>query len=334
MTTLNFQPGRSIFTLLANAFDNASLPTIQTVSRIKQQLAQAHRQNDHMQAAQLCERLAKRSKRGSAQRMQWQIEAGNAYRQAAMQLSMQPSHCRQQLTQLWQQAADLYRLADEMDTLQICEAQLIVLCERPKIEVQLEIVGSLIEETWGMLRITARNRGYGRAYRTTIDVTSDLLEGEDIVEVLQFGHLDVGEVQEREIQIRPKSGAVGTAVPVDLIIRYLRPDDHHETQALEEKMTVIHQPQFEISEICPVIRAKWKAVGDALIDAFDLSHFEKMLRHKLGLRLDRITTTQTGFDAIVWATIQWAVRTNKLSELIAVAKAYNPTNRQLQALPS
>jgi len=69
----------------------------------------------------------------------------------------------------------------------------------------------------------------------------------------------------------------------------------------------------------------------ALLAAFDEAGLRQMVRYELDADLDAIAGGAT-LQERVFALIAWAVRTNRVAELIAAAQEQNPTNEQLKAL--
>lgn len=80
----------------------------------------------------------------------------------------------------------------------------------------------------------------------------------------------------------------------------------------------------------------YRLIGQALLDAFDVNSFARMLRGFLNpaVRLDTITSEKSDFTTIVYETLDWAQQADRVEELVAGAKKANPTNQRLQALPS
>lgn len=72
---------------------------------------------------------------------------------------------------------------------------------------------------------------------------------------------------------------------------------------------------------------------DALLDGFDLNSFAQMVRAYLDVRLDKIIASNDNFETVVSKTVGWAEKSDRVNDLIAGAKAANPTNRTIENLP-
>ena len=79
---------------------------------------------------------------------------------------------------------------------------------------------------------------------------------------------------------------------------------------------------------------QYKAIGEALMAAFDYDSLERLLQEALGQRLDLITSKYLGFTAVVWQTLRWAEGEGCINELVAAAKTFRLGNDLLQALPT
>ena len=71
------------------------------------------------------------------------------------------------------------------------------------------------------------------------------------------------------------------------------------------------------------------AITSALLDAFDLAAFDRMLLTRVGRRREQITTAN-GLTQIVTDVVQHAIRENWLEELKQGARLANPKNERLQ----
>ncbi|MGB1250406.1 MAG: effector-associated domain EAD1-containing protein [Candidatus Promineifilaceae bacterium] len=71
---------------------------------------------------------------------------------------------------------------------------------------------------------------------------------------------------------------------------------------------------------------------NALIAAFDVSRFERMLRAYFDTRLDEITNSEDGIHAIIMEVIEYAQLREQLPELVQAARAANPDNEQLKTV--
>ena len=78
---------------------------------------------------------------------------------------------------------------------------------------------------------------------------------------------------------------------------------------------------------------QFNQLSEALIDGFDFNAFRRMLRIELEERLDTIAPGQANIIDAVDAVIRWAERTDRIDDLIAGAKAANPTNQAITDLP-
>jgi hypothetical protein len=50
------------------------------------------------------------------------------------------------------------------------------------------------------------------------------------------------------------------------------------------------------------------------------------------VRLDVLVSADSGFETIVWRTLNWAQREGRIVDLIAAAQEWVPSNKKLQKL--
>ena len=79
---------------------------------------------------------------------------------------------------------------------------------------------------------------------------------------------------------------------------------------------------------------QYKAIGEALMAAFNYDSLAWMLRTELERDLDGITDRSVGFVRVVLETLRWAEGEGRVDELVAAAKVFRPGNDLLQALPT
>lgn len=76
----------------------------------------------------------------------------------------------------------------------------------------------------------------------------------------------------------------------------------------------------------------YEQLFEALLDAFTHDTLAVMLRVKLGVRLGDIAA-ERGYRETVFQTLAWAESNDMVESLVTSAKAWVPTNKQIQALP-
>lgn len=168
--------------------------------------------------------LARKS--SPSERVKFLRAAAQSYERAALQYEEEspPGKTIEEAADMWEKAAELYeKIGSNSEEIARCKRQSRRLRGWPQIVIDVKAEKDLVLDEYHALIVTIKNIGYGDAQTISLKVTNDEFDGDihstqEIVKLLQ----PEGEKQIR-LRIKPKTS--GSAVPLEFLLVYQRPDD-------------------------------------------------------------------------------------------------------------
>jgi outer membrane protein assembly factor BamB len=182
--------------------------------------------------------------------------------QTAASVSEQAS--RQQaapIAVLWENAAVHYEQAFESEKAVECEQNVNRLRRWPELQVQLQVGQTLVAEEWHTLTARVFNVGYGAATTISLRVISDNFAGDDL-NTRQFRGLREGQELELPLRVWPRKEAIGSSVPLDIEVEYLRPDKTVVTRQIRGQVSV-RRPETPASPVAGLSDLADTPAGDS-----------------------------------------------------------------------
>lgn len=196
----------------------------------------ANQLNEHQREAEACLLLAAAATGNEA--WEFYLAAARAFERAAEQ-SEQSGDAIEQTAGLWQQAADCHEKGfGKREDRERCLRQVRRLYKLPEIVVKIQVVGELIELEYHQLTVEIENIGYGIARYVSVRVQSEDFDG-DIRHTQKLKEaVRPGQSQSMMLRVRPHENVSGSAVPLDMELAYLLPDDTEFTRKIRGQVAV------------------------------------------------------------------------------------------------
>ena len=199
----------------------------------------ANQLNEHQREADACLALAQRSQ-GSDAWMLYQA-AAQAFMRAADQQEEATPQQPDKAAQLWEQAAHYMQegFGDQQD-IEHCQRQIRRLRRLPDLAVTVEASGDLIEGRYSILLVKIENVGHGPARHVSVRVQSSDFEGDTAhtQKLRGTGAIWPGRKDTLQLRVQPQPGVAGLAVPLDMELAYLMPDDSKFTRDIRGQVSV------------------------------------------------------------------------------------------------
>lgn len=195
----------------------------------------AHEFNEHEKEAQACVKLLESALPDAA--FDLHMAAAQAFQRAAEMYESRSLKQSAEIAQLWEIATSYYEQVYEPKRAEECRQNINRLRHCPDIYVQITATHALVAEEWHSLTVKIANVGYGVAKAISVRVLSDNFEGRDL-DTQKIQGLREGHELELELRVRPTREAVGSAVPLDFEVAYVRPDREQVTKKIKGQVPV------------------------------------------------------------------------------------------------
>jgi outer membrane protein assembly factor BamB/tetratricopeptide (TPR) repeat protein len=162
---------------------------------------------------------------------------------------------------LWEKAAFHFEQAFDSEKVAECEQNVNRLRRWPELQVQLQAGQTLVAEEWHTLTARVINVGYGAAATISLRVISGNFAGDDL-STRQFRGLREGQELELPLRVWPRKEAVGSSVPLDIEVEYLRPDKTVVTRQIRGQVSV-RRPETPATPVVSLLDMAETPAGDS-----------------------------------------------------------------------
>jgi outer membrane protein assembly factor BamB len=195
----------------------------------------AHQLQEHEREALACVKLLDSAR--PHEKVELHLMAAQAFQRAAESSEQDGHQQTATIADFWEMAVTHYEQAFESEKAAECEQNLNRLRRWPELQVQLKAGQTIVAEEWHTLTARVINVGYGVAATISLRVIGDNFAGDDL-STRQFRGLREGQELELPLRVWPKKEAVGSAVPLDIEVEYLRPDKTVVTRKIRGQVSV------------------------------------------------------------------------------------------------